>query len=187
MRAMQVRENLEGVSSLGEEIDARVRARLGEQLIEEIETAPRSKWLPLEVDVELSRLVHEQAGRQAFIDWSRSAVMESAKSPLLSGFLRAGLRLFGGNPGSLIRLSQRGYQQFFRNAGSLIVEPLRDDAVRVLGVGLPKILVEEPIYLEGIGESIAVLPHFVRHEGFSELHVEGGDVAWTISWRPQQG
>lgn len=187
MRAMHVRENLEGLRNLGEEIDAKVRARLGEETVTEIETAPSSKWLPLQLDVELSRLVYEHAGHDAFVDWSRSAVLESAKSPLLRGFIRAGLRLFGGNPGSLIRLARRGYHQLFREAGTLEVEPLREDAVRVVGLEFPPLLVEEPIYLEGIGESIAVLPHFVRHEGSSELHIEGQRVAWTISWRPAAG
>lgn len=184
MRAMQVRENLEGLRHLGEEIDGRVREQLGEKVVIEIETAPSSKWLPLQLDVELSRLVYEHAGRKAFIEWSRSAILESAKSPLLSGFIRAGLRLFGGNPGSLIRLARRGYHQLFREAGTLEVKQLREDAVRVVGLELPALLVEEPTYLEGIGESIAVLPQFVRHEGSSKLHVDGDQVHWDISWRP---
>lgn len=184
MRAMHVRENLAGVRHIGEDIDALVRAELGKKALNEIETAPRSKWLPLQLDVELSRLVYEHAGRQGYFDWSRRAALESAKSPLLSGFLRAGLRLFGGNPGSLIRLARRGYQQFFRNAGALKIEPMREDAVRVIGIALPKILLEEPTYLEGIGETIAVLPQFLRHEGFSELHIDDDQVSWTIAWQP---
>ncbi len=187
MRAVHVRQNLEGVQDLGAEVDARVRAELGEARVAEIETAPRSKWLPIEVDVELSRLVHTHAGHQAFVAWSRASILASAETPLLSGFIRAGLRLLGGNPGSLIRLARRGYQQIFRDAGGLAVEPLREDAVRVVGIDLPPLLVDEPVYLEGIGESIAVLPHLVKHEGSSVLHVSGGDVAWTITWRPAAG
>ncbi len=184
MRAMHVRENLEGVVALGEDVNARVRQALGSERVVQIETAPRSKWLPLEVDVELSALVYEHAGRQAYLDWSRAAILASAESPLLSGFLRAGLRLLGGNPGSLIRLARRGYQQIFRDAGSLCIEPLRDDAVRVVGSNLPNVITDEPLYLEGIGESIAVLPQLVQHEGSSVLQVQGSDVEWTISWRP---
>jgi len=187
MRAVHVRQNLEGVCDLGEDVDARVRAGLGEAQVAEIETAPRSKWLPIEVDVELSRLVHAHAGHQAFVDWSRAAMVASAETPLLSGFVRAGLRLFGGNPGSLIRLARRGYEQIFRDAGALSVEPRREDSVRVVGVDLPAQIVDEPLYLEGIGESIAALPLLVGFEGFSQLCVRGTDVAWTITWRSGTG
>lgn len=187
MRAMMVRENLQSVITLGAEVDACVRGALGEPRVAEIESAPRSKWLPLELDVELSRLVHEHAGREAFVEWSRASLLASAQSPMLSSFIRAGLRLLGGNPGSLIRLARRGYQQIFRHAGALVIEPLRDDAVRVVGVDLPEIFLQVPLYLEGIGESIAVLPQLVHHHGASVLEVEAGAVSWTISWRPAAG
>lgn len=186
MRAMQVRENLEGLAALGEEVDASIRAKLGSQRVELIETATRSKWLPLQIDIELSRLVDEAVGRAAFIRWSQAAIMASADSPLLSGFVRAGLRLLGGNPGSLIRLAQRGYPQLLRNAGSLRVDPLRDDAVRVVGIDLPQMMLDQPLYLEGIGASIAVLPHFVRHVGEATLEVEGAAVSWVIEWRARE-
>ncbi len=186
MRAMQVRENLEGLAALGEDVEASVRGQLGEAWVELIETATRSRWLPLEIDITLSRLVDQEVGRAAFLEWSQAAIMSSAESPLLSGFLRAGLRLFGGNPGSLIRLSQRGYQQIFRDAGSLVVEPLREDAVRVVGHDLPRQMIDEPLYLEGIGASIAVLPHFVRNVGNATLEVDGDAVSWVVSWTPRE-
>ena len=110
--------------------------------------------------------------------------LASAEKPLLRSFFRAGVRLLGGSPGSLIRLAQRGWQQIYREAGSLVVEPLEQEAARVRGVDLPEAMLRAPFYLDGIGAVLGVLPHFVGRVGHAVFEVEGGAFTWTVTWSP---
>ena len=49
--------------SFGADFETEVRERLGGTVVEAIEQAHRSAWLPLQYDVELSRHVAEVGGR----------------------------------------------------------------------------------------------------------------------------
>lgn len=187
MRAAHVRENLKTLDAFSDELASEVRARLRPELVEVIENAPRSAWLPLQHDIELSAKVAEVGGYEMCMQWCRSSLEATAQTPLLRGFFSAGLRLFGANPGHLLRLVQRGYPTIYRDAGSMTCEPLRDDAVRIRGHDLPRMLLDDKLYLEGIGESISIVPYLVKYEASSTLEVDGDQVSWVISWWKPKG
>ncbi len=184
MRAVHVRENLAGLRLQGEELDRVVREALGAELVATIEASPRLRWLPLQIDIRMTHLVYEHGGDEVLRARCQQALLASGETPLMRGFITAGLRIFRGNPGSLFKLARRGYSQIYRNAGSLEVEPRDDTSVFLVGQDFPDIIRSDRIYLQGVGEAIAAVTSFVRFRCTSTLQRDAGSVRWVMQWRP---
>ncbi len=185
LRAAQVRENLEWVSEYGPELDAAIRGELGPDRVHQIESAKRMAWLPVELDICLAELMHTHAGPEPFEQRSRNAMLATAKSPILRGFLEAGLRLLGTTPSNVAKLAPRGYSHMYRNAGAIEVE-VHADSVSIYGRDLPAMMTDSHVYLTGIGAAFSAIPEYVGYEGRYQLHQDSTDVRWELTWSERE-
>ncbi|UJR85849.1 hypothetical protein [Sandaracinus amylolyticus] len=148
MRAAHVQENLRSLERLGSDVAARVREAIGPESVAEIEGALRTSWLPAALDVALTGALGRTLGDEAVRRWSREALIASASTPLLRGFVATAMRTLGTSR-AVLRWAPRAWDTIYRNAGELRHEA-RDDGSVVLVYEGPRELAGDDTYLVGI-------------------------------------
>ena len=121
MRAAHLVENLDSLDVLGARKRDLVLGEFGRERIDRVRGASRLKWLPFELDVEMTGLVHEVAGRDGLRTWAQVAIRKTLSTPLLSGFVKAALRLVA-SPTSFVRMLPRAVGQVYRGLGTFAAE-----------------------------------------------------------------
>lgn len=182
MRAAHIRENLELLSLFDPEIAGQIRDELGAQTIETIEHARRVAWLPLQLDVDLSALVHLHTGRDGLRRWSQFALKNTLQTPLLNGFLAAGFRLLGSSPTTIIKLLPRGFSQIYRNCGKLVVADVRDSGCALRGEGLAGVMLADEPYMLGVGDAFLVPLELLGFSADFDVETSPKSFAWHIRW-----
>lgn len=148
MRAAHVQENLRSLDALGEGVRARVRAAIGPALVAEIEGASRVGWVPAALDVALTRAIGRELGDEAVRRWSRDALIASAATPLLRGFVGTAMRTLGASR-AVLRWAPRAWNTIYRNAGELQHETEANGTVVLVYEG-PREIAGDDTYLIGV-------------------------------------
>ena len=183
IRAGVVQANLESLADLGSGVEAAVVDALGPDTMEEIERTTRIGWLPVEVDVVMSNAVLMKAGRDATVAWVRATLEATFASPLYANFVGPTLRLFGFGPEGMLKMAPRLLGQTYRDLGRLEVLGTTPGERCVRLTGGPGIIVDDDMYLWGLGECIraALLVVDVRGEA-EHRRVGPGHAEWHIRW-----
>jgi len=183
MRASHMLSNVESLDTLGPPDAEAIRERCREA-IAEIESAVRTAWLPLWLDVELTRGVEHVCGRERMLRWSRDAIARSADGPLLRPFMQ-GLRALGLNPHASLRLAPRAWDAVYRHCGALTYERVSEREAALVQRDAPALIVDVQTYQYGIaggfegamelagGEGCEVIPH---------ADVARGEVRYVGTW-----
>ncbi len=148
MRASYIKDNLAAVSSFGPELERRLRSEIA-STIAEIEQAARVDWLPIGVDVVLTRAVRRLTGTSGVRDWSRRSFLSAVEGPMLRPIVRAVVSLFGLTPSTVLRRAPMGWQQIYMNCGLLVCEPLATDRMRLRVEGARGPFLDDVDYVEG--------------------------------------
>lgn len=188
MRARQMRANLRSLALLGAEAHAEVLRRIDPSIVRHSESAGRLAWLPLEYDVALSAAVLDVVGYEASIRWAHDGLMAAVDGPLMQNLIRPAARLFASDPATVARILPRVMAATLRNCGTYRVEVANASLVYVVGQAVPDIMRELPLYLQGLGDSFALLFDFVGFQ--ATVHVqpgEGDDVVWSVGLEPASG
>ena len=156
MSADQLKENLFALLVLGNDTASRILADLPPGHLRRIEQAGRSAWLPVEIELTLTRTVLAEVGAEGLRRWSTAALKRSLDSSLFKPLLDTAVRLFGLSPQGCFKMAPQGWRRAFRGAGELTVQPDGADAVVVDLVGLPEELQDESFVLT-IGTSLYAL------------------------------
>lgn len=148
MRASYIMDNLKAVRAFGPEVDARLRADIADT-VAEIEHASRVDWLPIGIDVALTRAVHRLTGVNGVRDWGRRSFLSAVEGPMLRPIVRAVVSLFGLTPSTLLRRAPMAWQQIYQDCGMLVCEPLAPDRMRVRLEGARGPFLDDQGYIEG--------------------------------------
>ncbi|MEM7152816.1 MAG: hypothetical protein AAF799_08235 [Myxococcota bacterium] len=181
MRSSFVRENLQNLRYLGESTERRVRESVDPEVLQGIEQSTKVTWVPLQYDIELTRAVVAVSGFDAMMAWGKEAFIRAVDKPLLSAFVKSGLRIFGGRGVAVLRIVPRGYMLVIRNAGTLGVEVEGPARVSVVGVALPRVMRDDIVYLRGVGTVFLALSEFNGVQAALDVEVVDDRVIWTVS------
>jgi len=138
MSAEQLKENLFALLVLGNDTASRILADLPPQHLRRIEQAGRAEWLPIEIELTLTRAILAEVGEEGLRQWSSAALKRSLDSSLFRPLLDTAVRLFGLSPQGLFKMVPQGWKRAFRDAGELTVQPEGPDTLHVDLVGLPE-------------------------------------------------
>lgn len=141
-----------------------------------IRSAGRLAWVPAEALNALNHCYLHHAGQDAFIQLWRRYTVESVDTPLFGPLFQGALRLFGLNPGSLIRLIGRAWDSATRDV-CRIECTLEDNAAHVQLLDIPPTHREIVLSLCMQGVILAIFD-LTHHRGEvrgdeSELFVDG--------------
>ncbi len=184
MRASVIQGNLSDLRRLPDDLASEVRAAISPGVIEDVESANRIAWLPLEHDLEISDAVERVAGSVRRREWARSSMLLSMRGPLLEPMWRAALRVFGVSPGALFHVVPTGWAAVYRDVGTVKHRPSTDSAYITIS-DLTDVLVHNEPYLQGICGTFQALLDASRVPG--SVKVESFDkrrsvVTYKASW-----
>jgi hypothetical protein len=128
----------------------RVRAA-DPELFAAIDAAPRSAWLPVELNVRWVGAAERAFGWPAGLDFLAARVRDQFGSPLFRVFVEGGVRMLGLDPGALVRLIPRGLTIAFRGHGEWTAVRTSETSIELRAVGLPKELAASARWIESIG------------------------------------
>lgn len=148
MRASYVKENLAAVDGLGAAESRRVRARITPATIARIDTAVRTEWLPVEIDVELTEAVDAELGEEMLVEQNRRSFLAAFQGPLLKPILSSAIALSGATPGALLRFASSAWSSVYRECGEIAVER-RDRGAVITWSRLPDPILASRPYLVG--------------------------------------
>ncbi len=183
MRASHVHANLRSLELMGQDQAQRVRDAVDPDVLRAIESATRVAWLPVELDLELSEAVDRILGPQALTDWSRLAMQDSFRGPLLGPVVDGAVRLFGLHPGRLAKVFPRGWTQIYRGCGDLKTEPSGGDSVRISHVAPPELLRVSDVFHRSVAGAFSALFDVARVRGEVSVVVLARHVDYTLNWR----
>lgn len=138
MRAEQLKENLFALLVLGNDTASRILADLPPQHLRRIEQASRTDWLPIEIELTLTRTIRAAVGDEALRRWSSAALRRTLDTSMFRPLFDTAVRLFGLSPNSLFKMAPQGWRTTFRGAGELTVQPGGPTSLVVDLVGLPE-------------------------------------------------
>lgn len=84
-----------------------------------IRTAGRLSWVPAVALISLHKSYAQHAGEGAFVDLWRRQTIESVDTPLFGPLFQSAIRLFGVNPGALVRLLGQTWGVSTRGVGEV--------------------------------------------------------------------
>lgn len=155
----------------------RFLGRVPRALREEIESAARVAWIPIENHVRLSDIQLETYGAVRAHDYFRRAFASSLRGPFFGPLLKTGVRLLGLSPATMARWAGRGYEAGFRNAGKIVGEVLGPGHARLAYSGLPAVCVASDAWMTS--------PHGSAYGAYDVLGVADGIVRLDLSHRAE--
>jgi hypothetical protein len=157
MRAAQLKEDLLALVALGNHRASLILAEVPPGDLRRIVRASTFDWLPIGVNLELCRTVHDAAGDAGSRAWGRAALRRTIESSLFRPVVNTAIRAFGLAPVTLLRLAPLVWRSTFRDAGRLTVTRTSPHTATVRLVGLPEPMRERPFLLSIAGALEAAL------------------------------
>ncbi len=167
VRVAQLKADLEVLPEIWPDRAERIRARLRPDTMAAIEAATRLDWMPFAVNLEVVEAVHAEEGDAGTRAWSRRALLRSARAPLLKPLVDGAVRLFGLEPGGVLRFAPRVWETVFRHCGDMEVAGGESEA-RISLVGLPPAL-RHHLFLVSIAGAVDATCDICRVRGQSSL------------------
>lgn len=155
VRVAQLKADLEVLHEIWPDRVERIRARLRPETLRAIESATRLDWMPFAVDLEVVEAVHAEGGEAGTREWSRRALLRTARAPLLKPLVDGAVRLFGLEPGGVLRFAPRVWGTIFRHCGEMEVTAGEREA-RVSLLRLPPPVRHHPFLVSIAGAVEAV-------------------------------
>lgn len=183
MRASYIKDNLDAVAAFGPDVQRRLFGAIPDT-ITEIQSAARVDWLPIGVDVVLTRTVCELTGVSGVRDWSRRAFLRAVEGPMLRPIVRAVVSLFGLTPATVLRRAPMGWQQIYQDCGLLVAVPVAYDRMQLRVEGAVGPFLERGCYVEGTCGTFEGAVDLGGARGTVDAHVDVGAkrVEFDISW-----
>lgn len=183
MSAAQLKENLFALLVLGSDTASRILADLPPRHLRRIEQADHSDWLPIEIELALTRTILDAVGEEGLRRWSSAALKRTLDSSLFRPLLDTAVRIFGLSPQGLFRMAPQGWKRAFRGAGELTVASEGPAALLVDLVGLPEEM-QEGSFVLTIGSSFHALLDACQVAGGARVIAPppGIAVRYQVTW-----
>lgn len=149
IRAAFCRSELGSLDAVDADLGQRVREVMNPDALMRIQTASRLAWLPVELDVELTRALFAVAGPVRAQKVLRDSMVAEFDGPMLRPLRAAAAALFGNTVKDASAWAPRVWSVIFRDAGELAVVDAGTNAVDFVLRDLPRVVLESPNYLLG--------------------------------------
>lgn len=169
MIAAFCRGSLETIDAYDRALAARVRGALDPMSLMRIETASRLAWLPIELDVELTRAVFSVAGVGRAQEIFRKGMITSLEAPLLRPIRAAAGTLFGSSIRDVLGWTPRVWSTIYRDCGAVTVVDRGPGSVDLNITGLPHSILTYPNYLLGTAATVEAVFDAFKVQGRIDL------------------
>jgi hypothetical protein len=169
IRAALPLQSLHVLESIAGFEHTRVLARLQPETLARLRSVTRLEWLPIEIDLELSRAVADVLGPDVDRERARLCVLHVFETPLLRPFLHGADMLFGFSPAGLIATIPRGWPAVYRDAGLPRYEV--DGGLRrvLIYQDVPPVVIGSRLYLESLAGALESVFELCKVDGTVSL------------------
>jgi hypothetical protein len=185
LRSAITLDYLETIESQSPGLVDEVRALLSKDAADCLFRATRASWFPMDYHMEINEATRKMVGLERYRNFWRLSLALTTKSPLLSGVLASGSRLFGWNPLSLVKLTPRTWGMLFRKCGKTFHQSTdKDNSIDLILKDCPKLFLKSGTFAEGLKgcwES-----YFDIYQGSGEVSIvsqdiEAGEVVFNMT------
>lgn len=146
-----------------------ILGEIGEDSLKQIGTAGILSWLPAEHHARIFDAVRSVLGQPGAVSFWRDVMSANLDQPLLRPLVQGGVRLFGANPSSVIRMSPRAWSLVARDCGTHLVSRGEGRVeVRLEFVDTPRMFATPGFMAHCLGNCEAVL-RFLGLRGHSTV------------------
>jgi hypothetical protein len=145
---------LEGVAKLGPDDSAKVLALVPPELPQAVADATSVDWLPMEMNLAVTRAVRDALGEAPFYRFFRDALRDAFSGPLLRIIVEAATRVFRVDAAAFAGWVGRGWGLVFRDCGSWVVERAGDREASLRIENLPRMCLEDDVWLRSVAHSL---------------------------------
>jgi len=164
---------------------AAIRAAIPGAMLQAIHDHTSASWLPIEVNLEVTRIVAERLGPERAHNFFCDLLLAGFETPLLGSFAKGALRLAGTNPGFALKWVPKGFSLVFRNTGEWSTSDITATTGRLAVDGLPTIMASERLWLDSVASSLQALFKLTNKGGeirVAEVDVSGGRATFRANW-----
>lgn len=183
VRASHLKEDLAALTTLGPEMEARVRERVPPSTLRVIEDSTRVDWLPVELNVELAEAVYGECGEARTRAWARASFHLSLNA-FFKPLLETILRLFDPTPHRILGFVPRAWPAVYRNCGVPSVTEQASTESHVTLQDLPPALMNDA-FLRAVAGTLECAMELAKVRGQIELlpwDRAARAATWTATW-----
>lgn len=136
VRCRHLRTTLAAVAGLPE--GEAILKRLPRGLTAEIQRAYGMEWQPMEVELEVTRVIHQALGPARAREFAHDLLLVAFGGPLLRALVETALAVIGPDPAALLRWVPKGWNLVFSGVGRWELEGAGPSSVRVHLCDLPR-------------------------------------------------
>jgi hypothetical protein len=162
-----------------------VRARLAPETLATLASSSRLTWLPIEVDVELTRAIYAELGAGRARELFRSSLSTALEAPILRSLVQGALKIFGATPERFYGWAPKVYAQLYRDAGEMRFERDEPGSARLELSGLPPTVAASRDYLDGMCGAFAAGFDVIGVKGevtLERLDMSAGSACFRLRW-----
>jgi hypothetical protein len=157
------------------------------ELVQEIERSPRMWWMPIAWNVRLVEAAHRALGAPRALELLTTCVYGQLDAPLFHNFARGAVRLFGLDPGSLVRWLPRAFSIVFRGCGVWRAARSGPGEAVLEASDLPPELAAHALWIESMGAGGRALLQLCGVRGEVRLVAHdgaAGSARFELRWEP---
>jgi hypothetical protein len=185
MKAAQIKNSLAVAERMAGDRAAALREAIGPEVWETIEGAVRTDWLPLSVDIALSRAVEDVCGPGRDRERSRTSTGENLNARLLAPFVEGVRKVFGLSPKPALKVSPRAWKTVYKDCGDSRFVDVSEREAALDFENMPREVLESPLYLSAIAGGLHAVLDMCGVEGHVEprdADVAAGTVRFLVTW-----
>jgi hypothetical protein len=165
-----------------------IRKTVPEETWASIESAGLLGWLPLSVNLSITRAVSSALGRERAHVFFRQLLLGAAHTPLLRGLVQSVLRVAVRDPGLYLPWISKGFELMFRDSGRWTVLERDLGSASIEVKGLPAACFADRLWVESVASSLCALLDLAQLTGdvaLSEVDERTGRVVFRGTWTPR--
>lgn len=187
MKAGHLKANLEIARDLAGDAEPAFLAAMGDAMVEEIEGSLKTAWLPIELDMAVSRATCTVLGAHADRERARESTRRSMNTRILAPIVEGVRKVFGMTPKPALKVTRRGWHAIYRNCGQPEFIDLGEGAADLLFEEMPAAALASNNYLFSIAGGLHAILDICRVEGtveVGEVDPEAKKVRIEFRWTP---
>jgi len=186
VRARHMKGLLASIGRLAPEESERVRALVPEPLAQTVADATSIDWLPLDMNLVVTRALHGGLGDARFYRFFRDQLVEAFSGPLLRVVVDAALRVFRVDATSFTSWVGRGWGLVFRDCGAWTVERAGPGMARLRIDALPAPCLQDEVWLRSVAHSLDAFWVLAQTQGecaYLRRDLARGEATYELRWK----
>lgn len=188
VRARHMKSLLEASERLEPDLAEHIRSLIPEPVLDAVEDAMPSAWLPLEMNIQVADILATALGPERSLSFFRGMVLREYETSLFKTFIAGITRVMGVTPAVFVKVVPRGWELVYRDCGSFTPLDVDANSARLLFDELPELCVRNRLWLDAVRStfySAFDLADVTGTVAWDELNLKDRRAVFHFQWQPR--